>query len=160
MVLNQPNKSTLNYKNLLTMNEQFHIEYFTPSKSPYPFKILAHRELDPDSMAHINPYADENRRFIQTYEITFPTYITFSVIGDMVGMALCSEDDMFEGDSFRIYSQSLYYDMINKSIPFKEHFNEKVIHYGFLDIWHQIDILSFSQPIVKEIHLHKGIYAE
>lgn len=153
-------EDVLDFNALTKMDEQFVLEFYTPTKDSAALKIIAHRELDPDSMAHINPYAKEFKENIATYEISFPTYLTFSVINDMVGMAFCSEDDEYEGDSFRIYSKSLYYELINREIDFKEHFNGGMVHYGFMDIWQQIDILSISPPLVKEISADKGISLE
>ncbi len=152
-------EDVLDFTALIKMDEQFVLEFYTPTKDSAALKIIAHRELDPDSMAHINPYAKENKENIGTYEISFPTYLTFSVINDMVGMAFCSDDE-YEGDSFRIYSKSLYYELINREIDFKEHFNGGAVHYGFMDIWQQVDILSISPPLVKEISADKGIFLE
>ena len=57
--------------------------------------------------------------------------------------------------------QSAYYDLINKDIHFKERFSrEEMIHYGFMDLFWQIDIISFTPPIVKKISVSKGISLE
>lgn len=151
-----PEKVPIKFQDLTKMKDHFTIEFYTPQENP--LSIVAHRELDSESMAHINPYAEENKKYITTYEIIFPTFLTFSVIGDYIGMANCAEDDVYEGDSFRVYSKSAYYDLINKDINFKEHFSGKeMIHYGFMDLFWQIDIISSTPPIVKEIKLKKGI---
>lgn len=135
-MVNERKEEILEFTSLTKMDEHFTIEFYTPTKHPHPLSIIAHRELYADSMAHINPYAEENKKYITTYEIIFPSFLTFSVIGDCIGMAHCAEDDVYEGDSFRVYSKSAYYNLINKDIHFKEQFSrEEMIHYGFMDLF-------------------------
>ena len=74
------------------------------------------------------------------YEITFDTYIAYSVRNE----SFCewNEAEKFSGKLFRIYSKSSFLDYIKSATFASEDFTGKFNHYGIIAAHHNIDIAS------------------
>ncbi len=84
---------------------------------------------------------------VTTFQIDFPNYITYSVVYD--DYTVWKDDEIYEGESFRIYKKSNYLDYVKKSFRLDQHIN----HYSLACFEHHIDIISTDKPIVTDITL-------
>ena len=96
----------------------------------------------------IHPHPDSN---VKTLQIDFPNYITYSVIYD--DYTNWNDDEQFQGEAFRIYSKSNYFDFIQKESNLKAITPvENLKHYSLSCIEHKIDIISKHDPFITEIY--------
>ena len=120
--------------------------FFSRSKSvPEPFTIGDKGFEDASSIV-----IDEDLPVLQ---IDFETYIGYSVLNE----SFTSWDDYeeFEGKIFRIYSQSRYLDFIKVGTFADEEFPGPFKHYGMACLNHIVDVVSHSEPIVREVMREK-----
>lgn len=89
---------------------------------------------------------DENSPVIQ---IDFNSYIGYSILNE----SFTAWDDYqeFTGKIFRIYSKSRYLDFISNGTFASEEFPGPFKHYGVSCLDHIVDVVSVSEPIVKEV---------
>jgi hypothetical protein len=117
--------------------------FFSRSKSiPKPL-VLGDKIYEEASSIII----DEDLPVIQ---IDFETYIGYSVLNE----SFTSWDDTeeFEGNIFRIYSKSKYLDFIRVGTFASEDYPGPFKHYGMACLNHIVDVVSTSEPIVKEVY--------
>ncbi|GAA0177097.1 hypothetical protein SH2C18_03830 [Clostridium sediminicola] len=82
-------------------------------------------------------------------QIDFESYIGYSILNE----SYTGQDDyeIFEGKWFRIYSKSRYLDFIKSGTIATKDYPGPFKHYGIICFNHIIDIVSVSEPIIKEI---------
>ena len=96
----------------------------------------------------IHPHPDSN---VKTLQIDFPNYITYSVTYD--DYTNWNEAEQFQGEAFRIYSKSNFFDFIQKESNLKAIMPvENLKHYSLSCIEHKIDIISNHDPFITEIY--------
>lgn len=84
-------------------------------------------------------------------QIDFESYIGYSILNESFTSMDHYED--FEGKAFRIYRKSRYLDFIKVGTFASEDYPGAFKHYGIVCFNHIIDIVSVSEPIVKEIQM-------
>ncbi len=115
-------------------------------KSEVRLRIIVNTSVDTTDLL-IHPHPDST---VRTLQIDFPNYITYSVIYD--DYTNWNDDEQFQGEAFRIYSKSNYFDFIQKESNFKAIMPfENLKHYSMSCIEHKIDIISNHEPIIIEI---------
>lgn len=82
-------------------------------------------------------------------QVDFHSYIAYSIKNEF----FTSGDDYeeFDGKTFRIYKKSRYLDFISNGIFASKDFPKPYKHYGICCIDNVVDIISTSEPIVREI---------
>lgn len=82
-------------------------------------------------------------------QVDFHSYIAYSIRNEF----FTSWDDYeeFDGKTFRIYKKSRYLDFISNGIFASKDFPKPYKHYGICCIDHVVDIISTSEPVVREI---------
>ncbi|KAB8135805.1 hypothetical protein F9U64_10495 [Gracilibacillus oryzae] len=91
----------------------------------------------------IFPHADSKA---ETLQIDFKNYITYSVIYD--DYTNWNDDEVFRGDSFRIYEKSKFFDFVQKEYRLPDY---ELTHYSLACIEHHVHIISKSPPVIKVI---------
>ncbi len=81
-------------------------------------------------------------------QIDFETYIGYSIRNESFTTLDDYED--FTGKAFRIYKKSRYLDYINVGTFATEDFPGPYIHYEIACLNHIIDIVTTTEPIIKE----------
>lgn len=115
-------------------------------KGDVRLRIIVNKSVEPTDLL-IHPHPDSN---VQTIQIDFPNYITYSVIYD--DYTNPNDAEVFQGEAFRIYSKSTYFDFIQKESNLQAIMpNENLKHYSLSCIEHKIDIISIHDPIITEI---------
>lgn len=109
-------------------------------------RIIVNKSLNVTDLL-IHPHPDSN---VVTLQIDFPNYITYSVIYD--DYTNWNDAEQFQGEAFRIYSKSNYFDFIQKD----SNINalkpvENLKHYSLSCIEHKVDIISIQDPVITEI---------
>jgi len=89
---------------------------------------------------------DENSPIIQ---IDFDSYIGYSILNE--SFTVWDEYEEFTGKIFRIYTKSRYLDFISNGTFASEDFPGPFKHYGVSCLDHIVDVVSVSEPIVKEV---------
>ncbi|OAB42335.1 hypothetical protein [Paenibacillus antarcticus] len=86
-------------------------------------------------------------------QIDFETYVGYSIRNE----SFTSWDDYeeFEGKIFRIYSKSRYLDFIKVSTFASEDYPGPFKHFGIACLNHVVDVVSVSEPIIKEVQRTK-----
>lgn len=89
-----------------------------------------------------------NEKSSPIIQVDFHSYIAYSIRNEF----FTSGDDYeeFDGKTFRIYKKSRYLDFISNGIFASEDFPKPYKHYGICCIDHVVDIISTSEPIVRE----------
>ncbi|WP_078409005.1 hypothetical protein [Priestia abyssalis] len=83
-------------------------------------------------------------------QIDFESYVSYSVMNE--SFTVLDDYEIFEGNSFRIFKKSRYLDFIKKGTIATDVFPEEpFIHYEIACLDHIIDVISFGEPIIKEI---------
>jgi len=89
---------------------------------------------------------DVNKPVIQ---IDFDSYIGYSILNE--SFTVWDEYEEFAGKIFRIYTKSRYLDFISKGTFASEDFPGPYKHYGVSCLDHIVDVVSVSEPTVKEV---------
>ena len=114
-----------------------------PRTGSVRLRITINKSDDPTDLL-IFPHPDSN---VVTFQIEFKNYVTYSVIYD--DFTIWDENEIFRGNSFRIYDKSNYLDFIKStSCPP----SGKLIHYSLACIEHQVDIISIYEPTITIIN--------
>ncbi|WP_229753383.1 hypothetical protein [Paenibacillus segetis] len=96
---------------------------------------------------------DESLPLIQ---IDFETYVGYSNRNE--SFTSWDEYEEFEGKIFRIYINSRYLDFIKVSTFASEDYPGPFKHYGITCLNHVVDVVSVSEPIIKEVQrINKNI---
>lgn len=83
-------------------------------------------------------------------QLDFESYVSYSIINE--SYTVFDEYEIFEGNSFRIFSKSSYLDFINKhTIVTNLYPEEQLVHFKIVCLDHIIDVISFDEPSVTEI---------
>ena len=91
---------------------------------------------------------------VTTLQIDFQNYVTYSVTYD--DFTIWDDTEIFQGEWFRIYNKSNYFEFIQNELELKSFFpNEKLTHYSLACIEHKVDIISNYKPIIAEIESDK-----
>lgn len=84
-------------------------------------------------------------------QMDFERYIGYSVLNE--SYTVWDDYETFEGKIFRIYSKSRYLDFLKVSTIATNDFPGPFTHYGIACLNHTIDIVSVSEPVIKEIEV-------
>ena len=89
---------------------------------------------------------DDSIPFLQ---LKFDEYIGYSILNE----SFTSLDDYeeFEGKAFRIFKKSRYLDYIKVGTFASEEYPGPFMHYEIACLNHIVDIVSISEPIIKEV---------
>lgn len=94
---------------------------------------------------------------IELWQIDFSSFATYAVTFE--DFTTTKEDEIYQGDSFRIYEKSDLIDYLRKrtNIEVQELLiDKKYYHFSMACMEHQIDIVSNDQPIVKVKRLNES----
>jgi len=95
----------------------------------------------------VHPHPDAD---VTTYQIDFPYYVTFLVAVD--DYTRWNDREVFRGDAFRIYEESPFIEYLEKDFLATNDFSgKKPTVYGLACLDHIVYIVSYVEPIVKEI---------
>lgn len=99
----------------------------------------------------VHPHPDTD---VTTYQIDFPYYVTFLVAVD--DYTRWNDREVFRGDAFRIYEKSpfseyLKKDFLSPNLSAIDFPGKEPTVYGLACLDHIVYIVSFVEPIVKEI---------
>ena len=83
------------------------------------------------------------------YEVTFKDYVMYSVRNESYVHG--NEYDEYEGNLFRVYSQSQFLDFLNISTFAAQDYPGPFKHYGFITSDHIVDIASVEPPNVTRV---------
>ncbi|MQR97596.1 hypothetical protein [Fictibacillus phosphorivorans] len=110
-------------------------------------RIIVNKSVEPTELL-INPHPDSK---VKTLQVDFPNYITYSVIFD--DYTISNDTDKFQGEAFRIYTKSNYFDFIRKVSDLNTLLpGENITHYSLACIEHKVDIISNKEPNITEIN--------
>lgn len=113
-----------------------------PRTKGVALRVMVNRSKDAsDILIFPHPYSK-----VTTLQIDFPNYITYSVVYD--DYTVWNDEQIFEGESFRIYKKSSYLDYVQKEFRLKD---QNVKHYSLACFEHRIDIISEHEPIITEV---------
>ncbi|MCT2536260.1 hypothetical protein NC661_13510 [Aquibacillus koreensis] len=115
-----------------------------PRTKSVALRLIVNRSKDASDLL-IFPHPDSK---VTTFQIDFPNYITYSVVYD--DYTVWNDEQIFEGESFRIYKKSTYLDYVQKEFKLQD---KKVEHYSLACFEHHVDIISEHEPIITEISL-------
>ncbi|MFL0267409.1 hypothetical protein [Candidatus Clostridium radicumherbarum] len=82
-------------------------------------------------------------------QIDFESYIGYLILNESFAGSDGYEE--FDGKAFRIYKKSRYLDFIKVGTFASEDYPGPFKHYGIAYLNHIIDVVSISEPIIKEI---------
>jgi hypothetical protein len=82
-------------------------------------------------------------------QLDFDWYIGYSVINEC--FTVLDKYELSKGNAFRIYSKSRYLDFINAGTIATEEYPGPFKHYEIACLNHIIDIVSVSEPTIKEL---------
>ncbi|NRT80545.1 hypothetical protein [Clostridium beijerinckii] len=86
-------------------------------------------------------------------QIDFESYIGYSILNE--SFTSMDNYEEFEGKSFRICRRSRYLDFIKVGTFASKDYPGTFKHYGIVCLNHIIDIVSVSEPVIKEIQMSK-----
>jgi hypothetical protein len=115
-----------------------------PRTKDAALRLIVNRSKEASDLL-IFPHPDSK---VTTFQINFPNYITYSVIYD--DYTVWNDEEVFEGESFRIYQKSNFLDYVRKEFRLQD---KNIIHYSLACFEHKIDIISEYEPIITEISL-------
>ena len=85
----------------------------------------------------------------ETFEISFPKYLTFMVRDE--GYFNARDGEVFEGTSFRRYQKSQFLDFTEKSTFFSDVQRRSLFHYGIYCLNDLVDIVTPEPPTISYI---------
>ena len=98
----------------------------------------------------VHPHPDAD---VKTYQIDFPYYVTF--LGAVDVYTRWNDRETFRGDAFRIYTESAFMEYLKKDylspISAIDYPGKEPVLYGLACIDHIVYVVSYVEPIVKEI---------
>ncbi|MCM3704107.1 hypothetical protein M3205_00085 [Cytobacillus firmus] len=82
-------------------------------------------------------------------QLDFETYVAYSIINE--SFTVMDDYQIFEGNIFRIYSESGYMDFTKEGTIAEDVFPEKqLVHYQIPCLDHIVDIISYEEPKITE----------
>lgn len=97
-----------------------------------------------------NLYSIDPDYSIPLIQINFETYIGYSILNE--SFTTLDDYEEFVGKAFRIFKKSRYLDYIKEGTFATAEYPGPFKHYEIACLNHIIDIVSMSEPIIKEIH--------
>jgi hypothetical protein len=83
---------------------------------------------------------------VKSYQLDFPSYVSYSVTFE--DYTSLDESEQYEGNAFRLYSKSNYFDFLQKTSNLQREYNGKTCSvYAMLCIEHVVNIVSYSEPV-------------
>lgn len=114
-----------------------------PRNEDVRLRIIINKSDNPTDLL-IFPHPDSK---VETIQIDFKNYVTYSVIYD--DFTIWDDSEVFRGQSFRIYDKSNYFEFIQrKSFPP----SVVLTHYSLACIEHKVDIISKLEPAITIIN--------
>ncbi len=113
-----------------------------PRREGVALRVIVNRSKEATDLL-IYPHPDCK---VTTFQIDFPNYITYSVVYD--DYTVWNDEQIFEGDSFRIYKKSSYLDYVQKEFRLPD---KNIKHYSLACFDHHIDIISEYEPVINRI---------
>ena len=84
---------------------------------------------------------------VKRYQLDFPSYVSYSVTFE--DYTALDESERYEGNAFRVYSKSNYFDFLQKTSNLKREYNGKTCTvYGMMCIKHVVNIVSYTEPTI------------
>lgn len=114
-----------------------------PRTAEVRLRIIINKSDNPTDLL-IFPHPDSK---VETLQIDFKNYVTYSVIYD--DFTIWDDSEVYRGNSFRIYDKSNYFNYIQRVsyLP-----SEKLIHYSLACFEHKVDIISDFDPVITMIN--------
>jgi hypothetical protein len=85
---------------------------------------------------------------VKRYQLDFPSYVSYSVtVEDYTAL---DESEQYEGNAFRLYRKSDYFDFLQKTSHLQRQYNGKTCSvYAMMSIEHVVNIVSYEEPIIS-----------
>ena len=84
---------------------------------------------------------------VKRYQLDFPSYVSYAVTFE--DYTALDESERYEGNAFRVYSKSNYFDFLQKTSNLKREYNGKTCTvYGMMCIEHVVNIVSYTEPTI------------
>ena len=84
---------------------------------------------------------------VKRYQLDFPSYVSYSVTFE--DYTALDESEQYEGNAFRLYSKSIYFDFLQKTSNLQRQYNGKTCTvYAMMCIEHIVNIVSYSEPTI------------
>lgn len=124
---------TKEYISFISISEQF--------SHGVALQIVVHAcENETDLL--IFPHSTVNR-----YQFDFPSYVSYSVTFE--DYTVLNNSERFEGNAFRIYSKSNYFDFLQKTGNLQRQlYGITCKVYAMMCIEHMINIISYAEPTI------------
>lgn len=84
---------------------------------------------------------------VKSYQLDFPSYVSYSVTFE--DYTALDESEQYEGNAFRLYSKSNYFNFLQKTSNLQRAYNGKTCSvYAMMCIEHVVNIVSYDEPII------------
>ena len=132
-----------NFNNLLdNLKESLSFESISehPSKG-VALQIIVHGSENETDLL-ISPHSTVKR-----YQLDFHSYVSYSVTFE--DYTALDESELYEGNAFRLYSKSNYFDFLQKTSHLQRQYNGKTCTvYAMMCIEHVVNIVSYAEPTI------------
>ncbi|HSO58587.1 MAG TPA: hypothetical protein VLQ66_10240 [Paenisporosarcina sp.] len=132
-----------NFNNLLdNLKESLSFESISehPSKG-VAVRIIVHGSVNETDLL-IFPHSTVKR-----YQLDFPSYVSYSVTFE--DYTALDESERYEGNAFRLYSKSNYFDFLQKTSNLQRQYNGEICTvYAMMCIEHVVNIVSYAEPTI------------
>ena len=132
-----------NFTNLLNnIKEYLSFESISEQRiNGVALRIIVHGSENETDLL-IFPYSTVKR-----YQLDFPSYVSYSVTFE--DYTALDESEQYEGNAFRLYSKSNYFDFLQKTSNLQRKYNGKTCTvYSMMCIEHVVNIVSYSEPTI------------
>ncbi|MYL58247.1 hypothetical protein GLW20_12095 [Virgibacillus halodenitrificans] len=117
-----------------------------PRTAKAKLRIIINKSDNPTDLL-ISPHNDSK---VETLQIDFKNYVTYSVIYD--DLTVLDDSEVFRGEAFRVYDKSNYFNFIKNVSSLQI---EKLTHYSLACIEHKVDIISDLEPTITIVDEEK-----
>ena len=84
---------------------------------------------------------------VKRYQLDFPSYVSYSVTFE--DYTALDKSERYEGNTFRVYSKSNYFDFLQKTSHLQRQYNGKTCTvYAMMCIEHVVNIVSYAEPTI------------
>jgi hypothetical protein len=138
---------------ILNKSKNIFIDFICePEENSLEFRMVIGKVLPKGKFGHNN--GTESAQIIydedcEKYKIYFDTYIAYSVVNESYDNA--NENQRFEGDKIRIYSESSFLEYLKKDTIATKEYPGNFKHYAFISINHIINVVSIDEPRITKI---------
>ena len=132
-----------NFTNLLNnIKEYLSFESISEQRiNGVALRIIVHGSENETDLL-IFPYSTVKR-----CQLDFPSYVSYSVTFE--DYTALDESERYEGNAFRVYSKSNYFDFLQKTSNLQREYNGKSCTvYTMMCLEHVVNIVSYTEPII------------